>query len=154
MFLSFYQPTLEDIYRIQVVVDGENCRIDALDTSGQQYPIVLQQYLRQADGYVCVFSFNDMALFEAMNYYMDNIKLINDRPIVLVANKLDLPAKEWKVSRKLINAQADFFNNPCIEPTARTREGIERAMFHVVREIRAKKLKKIEKKEDNCCTIL
>ena len=39
-----YDPTIEDSYRKQVVIDGETCLLDILDTAGQEeyrYRIVL-----------------------------------------------------------------------------------------------------------------
>ena len=31
-----YDPTIEDSYRKQVVIDGETCLLDILDTAGQE----------------------------------------------------------------------------------------------------------------------
>ena len=35
-FIDEYDPTIEDSYRKQVVVDGETCLLDILDTAGQE----------------------------------------------------------------------------------------------------------------------
>lgn len=35
-FVEEYDPTIEDSYRKQVVIDGETCLLDILDTAGQE----------------------------------------------------------------------------------------------------------------------
>lgn len=35
-FVDEYDPTIEDSYRKQVVIDGETCLLDILDTAGQE----------------------------------------------------------------------------------------------------------------------
>lgn len=35
-FVDEYDPTIEDSYRKQVVIDGEICVLDILDTAGQE----------------------------------------------------------------------------------------------------------------------
>ena len=36
IFVEKYDPTIEDSYRKQVVIDGETCLLDILDTAGQE----------------------------------------------------------------------------------------------------------------------
>ena len=46
-FVDEYDPTIEDSYRKQVVIDGETCLLDILDTAGQEeyrYCINLELY--------------------------------------------------------------------------------------------------------------
>ena len=38
-FVDEYDPTIEDSYRKQVVIDGETCLLDILDTAGQEVTI-------------------------------------------------------------------------------------------------------------------
>ena len=40
LFIDDYDPTIEDMYRKQIFVDGETCLLDVLDTAGQ-VPIIL-----------------------------------------------------------------------------------------------------------------
>lgn len=39
-FVDEYDPTIEDSYRKQVVIDGETCLLDILDTAGQEVNIL------------------------------------------------------------------------------------------------------------------
>ena len=46
-FVDEYDPTIEDSYRKQVVIDNETCLLDILDTAGQEeYSAMRDQYMR------------------------------------------------------------------------------------------------------------
>ncbi|KAF9808004.1 hypothetical protein SFRURICE_017176 [Spodoptera frugiperda] len=50
-FVDEYDPTIEDSYRKQVVIDGETCLLDILDTAGQEkYSAMRDQYMRMGEG--------------------------------------------------------------------------------------------------------
>jgi GTPase KRas protein len=56
-----YDPTIEDNYRMQVVIDGQVCTLDIIDTAGQDgYDAILDQYIRTGDGYLLVFAVNEV----------------------------------------------------------------------------------------------
>lgn len=43
-FVDEYDPTIEDSYRKQVVIDGETCLLDILDTAGQEVGYLLIRF--------------------------------------------------------------------------------------------------------------
>ena len=43
-FVDEYDPTIEDSYRKQVVIDGETCLLDILDTAGQEEGAVQEDW--------------------------------------------------------------------------------------------------------------
>ena len=47
-FVDEYDPTIEDSYRKQVVIDGETCLLDILDTAGQEVAHILHHMLMLA----------------------------------------------------------------------------------------------------------
>ena len=52
-FMEEYDPTIEDSYRKQVVVDKEACYLDILDTAGQEeYSAMKDQYMRTGEGFL------------------------------------------------------------------------------------------------------
>lgn len=91
-FVDEYDPTIEDSYRkqvscyiqlsycytinysivylykifyIQVVIDGETCLLDILDTAGQEeYSAMRDQYMRTGEGFLLVFAVNSAKSFE------------------------------------------------------------------------------------------
>lgn len=67
-FLSSVLP--QDSYRKQVVIDGETCLLDILDTAGQEeYSAMRDQYMRTGEGFLCVFAINNTKSFEDIHQY-------------------------------------------------------------------------------------
>ena len=73
-FIDEYDPTIEDSYRKQVVVDGETCLLDILDTAGQEeYSAMRDQYMRTGEGFLCVFAVNNIKSFEDIKQYREQV---------------------------------------------------------------------------------
>ncbi|XP_064634259.1 GTPase HRas isoform X4 [Lineus longissimus] len=147
-FVEEYDPTIEDSYRKQVVIDGETCLLDILDTAGQEeYSAMRDQYMRTGEGFLCVFAVNNNKSFEDINQYREQIKRVKDAdevPMVLVGNKVDLPTRT--VDTKNGNQMADRYSIPYVETSAKTRLGVDDAFYTLVREIRKYKEKKVKEK--------
>lgn len=143
-FVDEYDPTIEDSYRKQVVIDGETCLLDILDTAGQEeYSAMRDQYMRTGEGFLCVFAVNNEKSFEDVNLYREQIKRVKDAeevPMVLVGNKIDLP--NWAVISKQAVTLAKSYGIPFIETSAKTRQGVDDAFYTLVREIRKDKDRK------------
>lgn len=158
-FVEEYDPTIEDSYRKQVVIDGETCLLDILDTAGQEeYSAMRDQYMRTGEGFLCVFAVNNAKSFEDIAQYREQIKRVKDAdevPMVLVGNKVDLQSRAVYTDdgRQL----ADHFGIVYVETSAKTRQGVDDAFYTLVREIRKykdKKSKTSKKKTKKHCTIL
>ena len=55
----------QDSYRKQVVIDGETCLLDILDTAGQEeYSAMRDQYMRTGEGFLCILALNDINSFD------------------------------------------------------------------------------------------
>ncbi|CAG7818738.1 unnamed protein product [Allacma fusca] len=109
-FVDEYDPTIEDSYRKQVVIDGETCLLDILDTAGQEeYSAMRDQYMRTGEGFLLVFAVNNSKSFEDISMYREQIKRVKDAddvPMVLVGNKCDLQTRtkhqrkpEWELMK-------------------------------------------------------
>lgn len=142
-FVDEYDPTIEDSYRKQVVIDSETCLLDILDTAGQEeYSAMRDQYMRTGEGFLCVFAVNNINSFQEVNQYREQIKRVKDDehvPMVLVGNKIDLPHPT--VKNEDASNKAKEFGIPYIETSAKTRQGVDDAFYTLVREIRKFKLK-------------
>ncbi|CAG8718296.1 5295_t:CDS:2, partial [Gigaspora rosea] len=56
-FVDEYDPTIEDSYRKQCVIDDEVALLDVLDTAGQEeYSAMREQYMRTGEGFLLVYS--------------------------------------------------------------------------------------------------
>ncbi|KAL2295453.1 hypothetical protein Nmel_017866 [Mimus melanotis] len=139
-----------DSYRKQVVIDGETCLLDILDTAGQEeYSAMRDQYMRTGEGFLCVFAINNSKSFADINLYREQIKRVKDSddvPMVLVGNKCDLPTRT--VDTKQAQELAKSYGIPFIETSAKTRQGVEDAFYTLVREIRQYRMKKLNSSED------
>lgn len=147
-FVDEYDPTIEDSYRKQVVIDGETCLLDILDTAGQEeYSAMRDQYMRTGEGFLCVFAVNNRRSFEEIHAFRQQIKRVKDAdevPMVLVGNKCDLAQRT--VTSNEANDLATSYGIPFIETSAKTRQGVEDAFYTLVREIRRDKGKKPDAK--------
>lgn len=150
-FVDEYDPTIEDSYRKQVVIDGETCLLDILDTAGQEeYSAMRDQYMRTGEGFLLVFAINNAKSFEDINTYREQIKRVKDAdevPMVLVGNKCDLPTRTVDV--KQAAEAAKTYSIPFIETSAKTRMGVDDAFYTLVREIRKDKERKGKDKRKN-----
>lgn len=140
-FVDEYDPTIEDSYRKQVVIDGETCLLDILDTAGQEeYSAMRDQYMRTGEGFLLVFAVNSAKSFEDIGTYREQIKRVKDAeevPMVLVGNKCDLQA--WAVNMNQAREIAKQYGIPFVETSAKTRMGVDDAFYTLVREIRKDK---------------
>ena len=63
----------------QVVIDGETCLLDILDTAGQEeYSAMRDQYMRTGEGFLIVFAIDNMKSFEDIDSYRGQIRRVKD----------------------------------------------------------------------------
>jgi GTPase KRas protein len=139
LFTEEYDPTIEDSYRKQVQVDGEDAVLDILDTAGQEeYSSMLDEYLRKGQGFLLVYSITSRESFEEIPGFMEKMLRAKDSkqvPTVLVGNKKDLehkrevPYDEGALLAK--NIGATF-----LESSAKLGEGVEEAFYNLIRAVR------------------
>lgn len=143
-FVDEYDPTIEDSYRKQVLIDSETCLLDILDTAGQEeYSAMRDQYMRTGEGFLLVFAVNNAKSFEDISMYREQIKRVKDAdyvPMVLVGNKCDLQARA--VDMKGAHDVARNHGIPFIETSAKTRMGVDDAFYTLAREIRKERERK------------
>uniref|UniRef100_A0A914X525 small monomeric GTPase n=1 Tax=Plectus sambesii TaxID=2011161 RepID=A0A914X525_9BILA len=137
-FIENYDPTIEDSYCKQVVIDNETCLLDILDTAGQEeYSAMGDQYMRTGEGFLLVFAVDDAKSFAKVAHCREQIRRVKDSedvPIVLVGNKCDL--RQRNVEMRLVQDTARSYGMPFVETSAKTRVGVDDAFYTLVREIR------------------
>ncbi|SAM04009.1 hypothetical protein [Absidia glauca] len=138
-FVDEYDPTIEDSYRKQCVIDGETALLDVLDTAGQEeYSAMREQYMRNGEGFLLVYSITSRMSFEEITTFYQQICRVKDRdyfPMVLVANKSDLES-DRQVSTQEGRDLAKEFGCQFIETSAKQRINVDEAFHDVVRDIR------------------
>ncbi|KAI5288039.1 Ras GTPase ras2, partial [Ascosphaera acerosa] len=78
-FVETYDPTIEDSYRKQVVIDGQSCMLEVLDTAGQEEYIALRdQWIRDGEGFILVYSITSRSSFSRMQKFYQQIQLVKE----------------------------------------------------------------------------
>jgi GTPase KRas protein len=158
-FVETYDPTIEDSYCKQTVIDDQPCMLEVLDTAGQEeYTALRDQWIREGEGFLLVYSISARATFERVERFRSQISRVKDQephtvPIMLVGNKCD-KVNEREVSREEGQALAQRLGCKFIESSAKTCVNVERAYYTVVRMIREQREgttpHKKEKKKSRC----
>jgi len=78
-FIEEYDPTIEDSYRKQIVVDDTTCMLDILDTAGQdEYEAMRDNYIRSGQGFLIVYDITSRSSFEELSTFRDKILRVKD----------------------------------------------------------------------------
>ncbi|GFT65756.1 ras-like protein 2 [Nephila pilipes] len=138
-FVTDYDPTIEDSYTKQCVIDGQVARLDILDTAGQEeFSAMREQYMRSGEGFLLVFSVTDSNSLDEMYRFHKQILRVKDRdefPMLLVANKCDLDSQRVIPSTE-IQQRAQQLKIPYVECSAMQGRNVENAFYELVRQVR------------------
>ncbi|KAF7424284.1 Ras GTPase [Pleurotus ostreatus] len=140
-FVDEYDPTIEDSYRKQCVIDDEVALLDVLDTAGQEeygHVAMREQYMRTGEGFLLVYSITSRNSFEEISTFHQQILRVKDQdsfPVIVVANKCDLEY-ERQVGMNEGRDLAKHFGCKFIETSAKQRINVDEAFCNLVREIR------------------
>jgi len=151
-FVETYDPTIEDSYRKQVVIDGTACMLEVLDTAGQEeYTALRDQWIRDGEGFVLVYSISSRSSFSRIPRFHGQILRVKESiaggnyaansnvPIMLVGNKSDR-VTEREVSTQEGHALARDLGCEFVEASAKNCVNVERAFYDVVRILRRQRL--------------
>ena len=177
-FVETYDPTIEDSYRKQVVIDGQSCMLEVLDTAGQEeYTALRDQWIRDGEGFVLVYSITSRSSFKRIQKFYNQIQRVKDSsnagsptslaylttpvspvqpsysgpaPVMLVGNKSDR-ITEREVSTQEGNALAKELGCDFVEASAKNNINVDRAFYDVVRRLRKQRqdLNRMEKRTTN-----
>jgi GTPase KRas protein len=163
LYLLFpqYDPTIEDSYRKQVVIDGQSCMLEVLDTAGQEeYTALRDQWIRDGEGFVLVYSISSRSSFTRIKRFHNQIQRVKESsasspsypgspissaapsapvPIMLVGNKSDR-VTEREVSTQEGHALARDLGCDFVEASAKNCINVEKAFYDVVRQLRRQRM--------------
>jgi len=139
VFVEKYDPTIEDSYRKNLEVDGEQYMLEILDTAGtEQFSSMRDLYMKNGHGFVLVYSIVSESSFQDLDDIRDNIVRIKDTedfPCVLVANKCDL-----EHDRKVSTAQGEelagkWANCMYIEASAKKNKNVQTVFAELTKKM-------------------
>jgi len=159
-FVQDYDPTIEDSYRKQCVIDDRVAHLDILDTAGQEeFSAMREQYMRTGEGFLLVFSVTDRSSYEEIPKFHTQILRVKDKdefPMILVGNKSDLEA-ERNVSTAEAQELGRKLKIPYLEASAKNRINVDASFHDLVRSIRRSnevlELPVNKKKGRKCCIL-
>ena len=141
IFVEKYDPTIEDSYRKQCEIDGQQCMLEILDTAGtEQFTAMRDLYMKNGQGFVLVYSIVSLGSFNDLNDMREQILRVKDSedvPMVLVGNKCDL-----NDSRIVTTAQGEelarrFNNCVFLEVSAKLKLRVNDIFTELIRKINA-----------------
>ncbi|PWN26692.1 putative RSR1-GTP-binding protein [Jaminaea rosea] len=140
VFVSTYDPTIEDTYRKVISIDGQQCLVEILDTAGtEQFMALKELYMKSGQGFLLVFSLTQLSSVNELGPLREQIVRIKGSkvPIVLVGNKSDL-RPERQVPREVgTNLSRAWGNVPYYEASARKKINVDEIFADIVRQCRA-----------------
>jgi len=157
-FCQLYDPTIEDSYRKQILVDDRVCFLDILDTAGQEeYSAMKDQYMFFGQGFLLCYSITDRNSFIDLPGYRSTILKVKEDerfPMVIVANKSDLE-RDREVTREEAEDLARKLQLPLIETSAKSRINVDEAFFELIREMRNREPpSRVKEKKKGGCVVL
>lgn len=136
-FIDGHDPTIEDSYQKIVKVDGRACRLDILDTAGQEeFASMRTANMRKGQGFVLVYSITDRSSIEKISELHTQLLRIkgNDGrriPMVLCGNKNDQEDLR-KISDAEGTALASQIGATFFPTSAKTTLNVENAFTELV----------------------
>ncbi|KAL0205560.1 hypothetical protein P9112_000867 [Eukaryota sp. TZLM1-RC] len=153
-FFEEYDPTIEDSYRTELVVDNQNTMLEILDTAGQEdFTGLRNSYLEEGHGFLFVYSIDNPQSLEEIAPLFEALQRVKgDEPVnaVIVGNKCDLEASGLrKVEKSEGEAFAKQRKIPFFETSAKECINVKESFAQVVREV-----KRVAPKKKGGCTLL
>ena len=128
IFVEKYDPTIEDSYRKQVEVDGQQCMLEILDTAGtEQFTAMRDLYMKNGQGFVLVYSITAQSTFNDLQDLKEQILRVKDSdevPMVLVGNKCDLEDERVVGKDQGLNMAKMFGSCSFMETSAKAKIGV------------------------------
>ncbi|PVH86228.1 hypothetical protein DL98DRAFT_393209, partial [Cadophora sp. DSE1049] len=161
-FVETYDPTIEDSYRKQVVIDGKACMLEVLDTAGQEeYTALRDQWIRDGEAFLLVYSISSRESFIRINKFHAQVQRVkessglnlaypgsplssiaarlHEAPVLMVGNKCDR-VTEREVSTQEGHALARELGCDFVESSAKNCVNIEKAFYDLVRQLQRQRM--------------
>lgn len=162
-FVRDYDPTIEDYYTKNAIIDGEPTVLSILDTAGMEdYFPLIDDWIDNKDGFILVYSVELPDSLTRLRYFHDKIlhrynQQGNKGPVtVMAANKVDLPNRN--VSTEEGRKASESLGLKYMEVSAATGSGVDDIFAEIIRVLRSRRVSsKAQSKEPwykKMCTLL
>uniref|UniRef100_A0A8C5M4J4 Rheb n=1 Tax=Leptobrachium leishanense TaxID=445787 RepID=A0A8C5M4J4_9ANUR len=138
-FSSRYDPTFEDNWNKRLVIGEEEFDLDIVDTAGQgEFSMIPHSYVFGIHGYIVVYSVGcdkSFIIATVLHKYLEELRGKCRMPIVLVANKCDLPEQSRTVPYEEGKKLADSWGAAFMEVSAKNPEHTKQIFVKIIHEI-------------------
>ncbi|KAG2219896.1 ras related protein 1b [Phascolomyces articulosus] len=158
IFVEKYDPTIEDSYRKQVEVDGQQCMLEILDTAGtEQFTAMRDLYMKSGQGFLLVFSITSMVTLTDLQELREQILRVKDSdnvPMVLVGNKCDLEEERMVSREQGMMLSQEWGGKPFYETSAMYKINVDEVFYDLVRQINRQMPGREKQKKKLKCLVL
>mmetsp|Transcript_2717 Transcript_2717/g.3948 ORF Transcript_2717/g.3948 Transcript_2717/m.3948 type:complete len:192 (+) Transcript_2717:1278-1853(+) len=158
-FQETYDPTIEDVYRRQLDIDGDSVMLEILDTAGREEFVPMRwQWIAEGEGFLLVYAINRKDTLQAALDYFKQVQQVKESetnvPVVIAGNKCDLEAERQITLDEARTKAAMFGDIKVFETSAKTGDGVKEAFNHLARLILKKRSSSKVGKKRSVCTLL
>ena len=158
-FSKEYFPTIKRTYRKVLQMEGEDCLLEIIDSSGDPiFSQVTEYQIRRGDGFIIIFAVDNLDSFEVAKDNIKKVCLVKDTHspcIVLVASKCEL---ERKVDLNSAISLAQSYSAPYIETSSRLCSHVGEVFYYATSMARKKEITEKQDSPDDvgqsCCNIM
>ena len=141
-FPKDHDTTIEDQYKITMTIDGNEVKLEILDTAGQDdYQSMLETWINFGSGFLLVYSIDDIESFDEVKKKYEKISLIKGKgnfSCVIVGNKCDLSDIVRKVPKKVAEEYANSKGVPFMEASALNTINVKEAFTRLAHDVMEK----------------
>ena len=148
-FITDYDPTIDDVYRIAVSVDEHYVALDIIDTAGRDdFAPMRTSYIRQGEAFVLVYSIDDRASFSEIPVFhrdLCRVKGTSDIPIVICSH--DYESNHRSVSQEEGEKLAQQLNAGFVEASSIDNINVDKVFEILIHKFIEKEKSDLSKKE-------
>ena len=156
VFIDEYLPSFENLFKKNMVIDGEQVEVDILDSSGMDELIVMRpNWFKEREAFIMMYAINSRESFDALNVFYGQLVTFRSNvpaPIMLVGNKLDMESnrtvKKEEGGKFAEKIHADFY-----ETSAKKDINVTQVFKDIADKLYAMKYRKSSAggEEKKCC---
>ena len=135
-FVEDYEPTKVDSYQTYVRHQGSEVNVQITDTAGQEdYASVRDTFLRNGEGFLCVFSLTDTDSFSHVQELYSQVKIAKGiapphLPFLMIGNKCDVEGSR-QITRSAAEELAQNLGVQYMETSAKTNFNVTEAFLRL-----------------------
>ena len=153
--MDLLEGTIEDRYKINVLLKRKNFEIEILDTGEDDFQFLYEVWISFGECFLLVFAINDKESFDFVKKIYKNVKkkkYYEKCPILLVGNKSDLE-KERKIKYSDAEELANSWGIEYIETSVKNNINCKEVFIKVAEKVAEKKIEEERRRRTIKCNI-